>query len=372
MKYKIPFIKPHFPAAKEVTQDFEAICYNNWFTNFGPFENKFRDAIAGTFRDEAHITTIANATLGLQAAIDVLMIGDKTKTEVVVPSFTFAAGPEVLIHSGLTPVFIDIEPESWQPSLDQASKYISENHKNIAGILLCNIFGVGNRAIEEWEELANKYSLPLVIDSAAGFGSLYFEGEPVGLRGDCEVFSLHATKPFSVGEGGLVISKNIKLINDLRSYQNFGFDKQKNINLIGTNAKLQELNCAIGIRQLTNFQLRLGSRRASLAYYKESLQKLGYKFMDNDNLSTVCFVSVLTPDSQHAQILLRYLTDKGVEVRQYYTPLHTQPVLASHCKAAGDLTATEDIAERIISLPLHDDMNHADIDYIIDTIKAAP
>lgn len=369
MKYKIPFIKPHFPNADDLVNDFREIRENNWFTNFGPFEKKLCSKISDIYQSKSYVTTIANATLGIQAAVDILLDNNNDKKEIIIPSFTFAAGPEVLIKSGFKPVFIDIEKDSWQPSFEQAAEYLRLNSQRVGGLLLCNIFGVGNKQIDKWESLAVEYAIPLIIDSAAGFGSLYSESEKIGLRGDCEIFSMHATKPFSVGEGGLVISKNPDFIKQVRSYQNFGFDETRNIGKIGTNAKLQELNCAIGVRQLDNFESRLKSRRNTLSQYKEFLEPLGFEFMQNDDLSTVCFASVLAPTSETATDVYNALNEGSVEVRRYYTPLHMQKMIMDYSTIADNVSITENVFSRILSLPVHDGMLTEEIMYIKDIVN---
>lgn len=371
VKYKIPFIKPHFPDANDLVKDFCEICENNWFTNFGPFEKELCLQISNLYHDESHVTTIANATLGIQAAVDVLMNNKSDKLDVLIPSFTFAAGPEVLIRSGFRPVFMDIDKSNWQPSFEQACAYLDKNHRKVGGILLCNIFGVGNADVGKWELLASNYKLPLIIDSAAGFGSSYTENEKIGLHGDCEIFSMHATKPFSVGEGGLIISRSPSLIKRIRDYQNFGFDDNRNISTLGTNAKLQELSCAIGLRQLDDFNRRLTLRRQTLFLYKKYLEPIGFEFMENDSLSAVCFASLLAPSSEQAIDIERELITNGVEVKRYYSPLHFQKAISEYSTLAGSMKITENVYSRILSLPVHDEMSEADVLYITGIIIRA-
>lgn len=368
MTYRIPFIKPSFPSAEKIVDDYTAIVASNWFTNFGPFEQKFSKKISEYIGSGVNVCTVANATLGLQIAISIIFEKNILKNKVLIPSFTFAAGPEMLILNNFSPVFIDIDKDSWQPNINQAKAYLN-NNKDVAGVLLCNIFGVGNRDIGEWEKLAAENNIPLIIDSAAGFGSEYSKGSPVGSRGDCEIFSLHATKPFAVGEGGLIVSRNLDLINSMKHFENFGFDDRKKISIIGTNAKLQELNCAIGLRQLEDFKQRLAHRQNSLQYYKQKLSGLGYLFQDNDNLSTVPFVSTLAPSALIANNIEKLLVSDGVEVRKYYSPLHKQDVLMGYSSKAGALDVTEDFYGRILSLPLHDSMQKSDIDRIVDVMR---
>lgn len=371
MKYKIPFIKPIFPKPEIFIKSYEAIVDSNWFTNFGPFERQLCSEVSSFIGNGVFVATTSNATLSIDLSIKALLLNPENiqKNQVIIPSFTFAAGPEMLISNGLTPVFIDIEQKTLQPNLQEATHYIEQNQHNVSGILLCNNFGIGNENISKWEKLASDFDIALIVDSAAGFGSKYTKDEYVGARGDCEIFSMHATKPFSVGEGGLVVSRNKNLITKIKSLENFGFNEQKEIEYIGTNAKLQELSCAIGILQLCDFKNRLINRQISLKYYKEKLEKQGYIFPENDENSTVAFVSTIAPTKELADASYKSLIDAGVEVRRYYQPLHTQKIIASRSILVGDYLVTKDIASRIISLPLHDNMSRNLIDDIVSEMK---
>lgn len=366
-KVKVPFIKPHLPTPLEVSADYSAIVASNWFTNFGPFETRFREAAANFIGSTVGVATVTNATLGIDLALRALIGGRNSGKKVIMPSFTFAAGAEAIISNSLTPVLIDIKKETWQPNIDEARNYIEENEKEVAGILLCNIFGVGNRDIAAWEALSSKYAIPLIIDTAAGFGSRYNNEEMTGSRGDCEIFSLHATKPFAVGEGGLVSSKSRPLIDGIRQLQNFGFGNDHQVIDIGTNAKMQEINAAIGLRQLSGFEDRLKARRETLRLYKSLLSD--FTFQDNDELSTVPFASVVAPSVQTATLGYQRLIDEGIEARRYYQPLHTYDIIMGQALLASDLSETNDIADRIISLPVHDDMDTEIVKLISSTLN---
>lgn len=364
----IPFIKPHFPDPKLIANDYAKIVESNWFTNFGPYENELCRQIENFIDKAVHVTTVANATLGIELAIKTLFKKNNQKKQIIVPSFTFIAGPASIVSAGFVPVFIDINA-SLQPDLQQAKRYIVQNKDKVAGIFLCNIFGVGNKEIGKWESFAKKHNFPLIIDSAAGFGSMYDNREYIGSRGDCEIFSMHATKPFSVGEGGLVVSKNADVIKEIRHLQNFGFDQHKIVTRIGTNAKLQELNCAIGIRQLEDFTSRLDGRRQSLLYYKSLLTKKGFTFQENDEFSTVAFVSALAPNSATSRGVYEYLLEKKIEIKKYYAPIHFMEAMSGKFLVADTLKYTEDVARRIVSLPLHDYMDIDTIRHVVDAMN---
>lgn len=371
VKYRVPFIKPAFPAASVIADDYAKIVDSNWFTNFGPYEREFSQKAADYIGEDVYACSVSNATLGLFIAIQTLFDLNSDRKKILVPSFTFAAGPEMLILSGFTPVFIDIDENSWQPDLGKAEEYIRNNQDSVAGILLCNIFGVGNTSIEKWEDIAHTYNLPLIIDSAAGFGSMYREGQRVGVRGDCEIFSLHATKPLAVGEGGLIVSMNQDIIEKFKSFENFGFNHEKKIGVVGINAKMQEFNAAIGLRQLEGFDARLANRRQNLEKYKLKLASTGCIFQENDQNSTIPFVSVITESKKLTETTLDKLVQSGVEARKYYEPLHNQSALIDQSEISGELSVTEDIYDRIMSLPLHDSMSDDQIDFITDIIVQA-
>ena len=362
MKYKVPFIKPTFPSSVDVAVDYEKIVKANWFTNFGAFERRFREEIGSYIGENIHVCTTANATLALDVAITALF--KKNKHKVLTQSFTFAAASERLIANNFTPVLLDIN-EDMQPDINQAKKYLKDNTSLVAGILICNTFGVGNREIGEWEKLAAQYELPLIIDSAAGLGSEYTKGERIGRRGDCEIFSFHATKPFGIGEGGAITSKNEKLIEEMRSSTNFGFNQNRKIGHIGTNAKLNEISAAIGCRQMLAFPERLVDRQNTLRKYKKYLLKTKYSFQTNDEVSSVPFASIMAVDEATSKQMREKLERAGVEVRNYYAPLHKEKLITKHCDIPYELVNTESVAKRIMSVPVHDDMSERDVELVI-------
>ena len=365
MKYKVPFIKPTFPSSADIADDYEEIVKSNWFTNFGSFEKRFREDLSRYIGGGVYVCTAANATLALDVAITALF--KKNKRKVLTQSFTFAAASERLIANNYTPVLLDVN-EDMQPDINQAKQYLKDNARSVAGILICNTFGVGNPEIGDWEELAKKYKLPLIIDSAAGLGSEYSQGERIGRRGDCEIFSFHATKPFGIGEGGAITSKDEELISAMRNLTNFGFNQNREIESIGTNAKLNEISAAIGCRQMLTFPKRLKNRQDTLMKYKKYLKGTGYSFQVNDELSSVPFASIVAVDEISSKEARDKLIQAGVEVRNYYAPLHKEKMLVKYCDTPYDLTNTESFATKIMSVPVHDNMNAKDVDLIIKTL----
>ena len=368
-KYKVPFIRPDFPSAEDMLADYADIVEANWFTNFGPFERKFSKEIASYVGNDYFACTLSSATAALIGSVLVVLgKGDGSKY-VIMPAFTFAAVADALVWCGYKPLFIDIEEQGLQTDITEAKNALSDDKQQIAGILFCNAFGVGTTNIAEWEELSHEYDLPLIIDSAAGFGSLYSADRKVGSAGTCEIFSFHATKPFSIGEGGAVVSNDEALISKLKSIQNFGFrDGKNNATTLGFNGKLQEINAAIGLRQLSRFEHILTQRQGVLKRYKDGLSDETFRPQVNAENASLCFATFIT-DPTTRDKALEALRSKGVDAKTYYSPSLHKHEYFKECSKFSDLANTEKIDKRVLSLPVHDNMRAEDVDLIINTLN---
>ncbi|WP_155762913.1 DegT/DnrJ/EryC1/StrS family aminotransferase [Mycobacterium colombiense] len=371
MPAEIPFIRPSFPVPAELAEDFEAIVQANWYTNFGPKEREFAGALGTYLGPDLHVATLANGTLALIAALQVTLGPGTRDRYLLMPSFTFVAVAQAAQWTGYRPWFIDIDPETWQPSIASAGAVLESSREHVAGILLPNVFGVGNPDIDAWEKLAAEWQLPIVIDSAAGFGSAYADGRPVGGRGACEIFSFHATKPFAVGEGGALVSRDPELIEMTHRFQNFGFEASRDCTQLGMNGKLQEISAAIGLRQLVGLDRRLASRRKVFDCYRAELAQLGLQFQPNAEASSLCFASVCCTSAGQKAAVLASLSEHAIQARDYYNPpLHRQKYFQSDSELqSADLPATEDICSRIVSLPVHDDMASDDVARVLAAVQ---
>jgi dTDP-4-amino-4,6-dideoxygalactose transaminase len=223
MPAEIPFIRPSFPKTAELAEEFDEIVSSNWFTNFGPKERKFAHELGEYLGRDLHVATFANGTFALIAALHTAIGPGGRDRYLLMPSFTFIAVAQAALWTGYLPWFIDIDPDTWQPDVQSAGAVLNSFRDRVAGILLPNVFGVGNPQVGSWEDLAREWDLPIVIDSAAGFGSAYPDGARLGGRGSCEIFSFHATKPFAIGEGGALASGDVRLVEQARKFGDFGF-----------------------------------------------------------------------------------------------------------------------------------------------------
>lgn len=374
MLSEIPFIRPRFPAPAEIAEEYEEIVGANWFTNFGPKERTFAQALGAYLGPDLHVATFANGTLALIAALRMAIGLGSRDQYLLMPSFTFVAAAEAALWTGYRPWFIDIEPKTWQPSLSAARTALQSSRDDIAGIQLANVFGAGNPDIDAWEQLAAEWDVPLVIDSAAGFGSRYSDQDRVGVRGDCEIFSFHATKPFAIGEGGSLVSRNPEMIEQAREFENFGFGKSRECVQLGINAKMQEVNAAIGLRQLVGFDERLASRRDVFNCYRAHLLGTGLQFQPNADVSSLCFASACCTSAAQKASVLNSLQANAIQARDYYNPpqhMHPQLETNNELTRSSDLSVTMDVCSRIVSLPVHDQMDSDDLARVIRAVQDA-
>jgi dTDP-4-amino-4,6-dideoxygalactose transaminase len=349
---RVPFLKPTFPPVEEVAADYAQIVRNAVFANGGDFERRFAGRLEQWVGNGVSACLVSSGTAAIDLAVRATFREGRSRA--LMASFTFAAGPLTLRRAGYEPVLLDIDPDTWQPDITEARRFLSRSSADVAGVLLTATLGVADAAVHEWEELAQSFKLPLVLDSAAGFGSAYPWMEPMGARGDCEVFSFHATKTLAVGEGGALLSRNAELVEKVRAMRNFGFDAHRLVHGLGTNAKLPELSSALGLRQLDRLPQRLDQRRAVQRAYSERLAPCGVTMQPGAQLSAVAFVSALLPTPCARDAALVSLTADHVECRRYYDPpVHRQPHFVG-LPGVGELRVTNDICSRVLSLPTAD------------------
>ncbi len=348
---RVPFLAPTVPPVEALVADYRAIVSSGIFSNGGRMDRELIAAVQDWVRNGTAASTVSNCTAGIELAIRSTFL---RRPGALVASFTFAAGPLALVSAGFVPTFIDIEAATWQPSLEHARELLRSSASHYGGILLTATFGVANERIAEWEALADENELPLVIDSAAGFGSEYQSGERLGARGACEVFSIHATKMLAAGEGGLITSRDQDLIAKVNRAKNFGFGPDRAAVSWGTNAKLPELTAALALRQLKALPERLIARRRVQAEYEARLRPLGIQFQPGALQSAPAFVSALMPTPRSRDAATAALQDELIECRTYYNPpVHFQPFFGG-APSHPVLNVTSDVSARMISLPMSD------------------
>ena len=297
MSGPIRFQAPTFPPSEAIERYFELARAARWFTNFGPCDELLRSRL--TEATGRPCVLVANATLGLIVAIAALRgRAPAGATEVLVPSFAFAASAQCAVWNGLDPVFVDVAPDHWHLDPDALSLALDERRGRVAAVVALSSLGVPPPPAvrKRWESACAEAGVPLVVDSAAGFGARAADGVLVGAQGDAEVVSFHALKPLSAGEGGAVFCRDEELAAEVTSLINFSFDPRHQVQRPDAlNAKLSELAAAVGLASLDELPRTIELRRALATELGRRLPD-GFDLQRGHELGTWQFFPTLGPD----------------------------------------------------------------------------
>jgi dTDP-4-amino-4,6-dideoxygalactose transaminase len=372
---RLSFLRPQLPALDDVASYFRLSEGAGRYSNFGPCHELLATRLGARVGHGARAVPVANCTLGLMVALRALTEGtDGAARFVATPSYAFPATTQAIAWCGLRPVFVDADPASWHMDVASLQRAVEQFGEQLAAVMACSTFGSAPSEAERtgWEATCRGAGLPLVVDSAAGWGSLDEQGFPLGAQGDAEVFSFHATKPMPIGEGGAVVTRDEATHDRLRRLVNFGFkDHSPDPVELGLNAKLSEIHAATALAALDLLDARLDTRRAIAARVRERIEPLGFVFQPGAERSCWSAIHVLAPDADTRRRVLDVSSGHGIEIRSYYDPPAHRSKLFSECPRVDGLAVTTDLASRALSLPIADDLSDAEIDAVVACLREA-
>jgi dTDP-4-amino-4,6-dideoxygalactose transaminase len=342
-----------------------------WYSNFGPCWDLLSRRLAEAAGRPC--IPVANATLGLVVAIAALRRrAPSDSSEALVPSFAFPASAQSAWWNGLAPVFVDVDRRHWHLDPDALERALEARKGRIAIVIALSSFGVPPppQVRERWESVCRGAGVPLLVDSAAGYGAIADDGLPIGAQGDIEVVSFHALKPVSAGEGGAIFCRDRDLADEIVSLINFAYDDEHRVlRPDGLNAKLSEPAAAIALASLDELPIFLSTRRAIA---QEVLDRLpdGFARQVGNERGTWQFIQVCAPSAEVRKALRQEAERRRIGVRTYYDPLHSMPAFAD-CDQADDLAVTRELSSRTVSLPMASDLSPDQIDAIADLAHTA-
>jgi dTDP-4-amino-4,6-dideoxygalactose transaminase len=363
----IPLLKPSPARLSGLTAELEGIEASGWFSNFGPVNTRFeREMVARIFDGVGGCLTVGNATLGLMLAIR-QALGDNPPTGryALMPSFTFAATAQAALWNGLTPLFCDIDEKEWSLSARAEAELLDRYGDRIAVIVPYATFG-NCIDLAHYDRLTERYGVPVVVDAAASIGSRDARDRGFGAGFTQPViFSMHATKPFATGEAGLIYCADTDMLDQLRAMANFGFGEPRLATLPGLNAKLSEVGALQALAKLDGFETVIAHRAAIGERYFAGLAGWTFQHLTG-RLTAHTFMPVLLPErcaGRRRQILAR-LGELGIGTATYFSPhLAEHPYFKKTCIAV-DLTVTQNIADRVVVLPISDTMTMDEVDQV--------
>jgi len=366
-KKPIYIVRPYLPPKKDIFKIINKLNASRYLTNHGYYVQKFEEKLQ-KYIGAKHVILTSSGTIGLQLAFRALDIRD----EILMPSFTFVASAHSATWEGLTPVFVDIEPDYFTIDTTNLESRINKKTNAIMGV---NIFG-NPCNIRRLKEICKRHKLKLIFDSAQALGSLYGD-KRVGNFGDLEVFSLHATKIINTLEGGFISTNNTTLSKKIRLMQNFGFKGYDRVVSLGINAKMNELSAAIGLYSLRNIEKNIKDNKENFNRYNALLKDIPgiktYKIRpgceSNYNYYPIIIHKdfIITRDQ-----LCDIFWKENVITRRYYFPgCHNHPPYNKKHKSHKKLINTDEISNSILCLPCFPDIGDKRLEKIVYIIKKA-
>ncbi len=353
----IRFQRPELPPTAAIDSYLDLAREMRWFSNGGPCWRLLRERLAD--RVGAYCTPVASGTLGLMVALAGLL-GDRDGGMAALPAFTFVATPQAALWAGLRPLLHDSDPGHWH--LDPAGLEATlAERREVQVAIAVSAFGTPPPAEvrERWESSCRAAEVPLIVDSAAAFGAVAEDGVPIGRQGDVEVVSFHATKPFAIGEGGAVFTRDRDLHERIEREVNFGFRPDHSVATgLGLNAKMSELHAATALAVLDGFETILERRRDAAANLRDRIDAPAVWQRECER-STWQFAPLLFAGEGERN---RAVANCGaaVETRVYYQP--TQQLIRDRVSVAeGGTPHAEDLYRRLLCLPMANDLSGAEI-----------
>lgn len=354
------------PAAKPLIGDEERAAVDRVLQSGmvaqGPEVAAFEREFADHFVEGLPVSAVNSGTSGLHLGL--LAAGVGPGDEVIVPSFTFAATANAVALTGATPVFADIEPDTF--TLDPAAVNAAVTERT-RGILPVHLYGHPAR-MAELAEIAAKRGIALYEDAAQAHGAA-LHGRPVGTFGAMTMFSLYPTKNMTSGEGGMVVTPNAETARRVRLLRNQGMERQYENELIGFNARMTDIHAAIGRVQLTKVDAWTEARRSNAAFLDANLSGVTTPPVAEGARHVYHQYTIRVEDDRDGFVKAlkeEYSIGSGV---YYPIPNHRLPSLQQYAPGL-DLPQTERAAREAVSLPVHPSLSADDLDRIVAAVNA--
>ncbi len=300
-------------------------------------------------------------------AFSLRALGIKKGDEVIVPSFTFSASVLCVLQADATPVYADIDPETYTLSPDSAEKVLTKRAK---AILPVHLFGQCAE-MDALNALAKKRKLKVIEDACQAHGALY-QGKKAGALGDAGCFSFYPTKNLgAMGDGGMMVTKNKKIMESVLRYRNLGRRELKDPHQeMGWTSRLDALQAMILNLKLKNLELFNEDRRRVAAHYFKRLETTPLMLpREGEGRRHVYHLFVVRVPGGKRGALRARLAQKGIPTMLHYpVPVHRQPFARLLSAKTKHLKVTEQISKETLSLPMFPDLTNEEVDRVCDAI----
>jgi dTDP-4-amino-4,6-dideoxygalactose transaminase len=355
-------MRPLLPNADAILPYLRQIDDNGQYTNFGQLQSTLLSKLlaiqANLEAEPVSGVLTSSATLGLELVISCLNLPPKSK--ILVPALTFVATATAVQRCGHVPVVGDVDPETWMLTTDSLAGH--RNLADIQAVIPVATFGMPQNAMS-WSTWSRANKIPVVIDAASSFGA------QKSAPGISVVFSFHATKVLSTGEGGLIVTRDKNLAERLKAMANFGIGL--NQASAGTNTKLSEYHAAVGLAHLDIWPSQVQKRNDLLRLYKEALApRIGHtiKLQKDTGLFAACVFNIQLNSSEFRSQLEAAFEKFGIQTRRWYQPLLQHQPLFKGIFQTSETPNADLLSQTLIGLPFFIDLTQDQIERVSDLI----
>lgn len=337
----IPVTKPYLPELAEYMKYVNKIYQRNWLTNNGPLVNEFELRLK-KFLNVNHLLYVTNGTIALQIALKSLEL----KGEIITTPFSYVATTSSIVWEGFTPVFVDIDRDTFNLNPSKIEEKIT---RNTVAILATHCFG-NPCDIESIDTIAKRHNLKVIYDAAHCFGVEY-NGMSIFSYGDISTTSFHATKLMHSVEGGGIFTNDPNLLKKMSYMRNFGHAGYEEFEGIGINGKNSEFHAAMGLANLVDINAILERRKVLFENYNVILGELKYKrqTISPNTLYNFSYYPVLFENEQEMLKIKRVLDDNEIFSRRYFYPCLNTLSYVDH----SHTPIADHISKSILCLPLY-------------------
>ena len=354
----IPVTKTFFPPRENFENQIDRVWKNQWLTNGGELFKELSLKLKELLGVQ-NILPMTNGTLPIQIALKIL----GKKGEIITTPFSYVATTSSIVWENCTPVFVDIDPNYL--TIDEKKIEAAITDKTTA-ILATHVYG-NPCNIEAIEKISKKYNLKVIYDAAHCFGVEY-KGESIFNYGDISTCSFHATKVFHTGEGGALFCNDAELFKQLLYSHNFGHDGPEKFHGLGINAKMSELQAAMGLSVLPHMHTIFKERKRVCDFYDNNLNFDHFKKIKiRENTKwNYSYYPIIFNSEEFLVNALKKLEIENIFPRRYFFPsLEELPYVNSELKC----TIAKDIAGRVICLPLYHSLENRNIESIVSILN---
>lgn len=360
--------QPLLPSLEEFMPYLQQIWESKRLTNSGPFHQQLEAALCD-YLGIKHISLFANGTLALVTALQALRITG----EVITTPYSFVATSHSLLWNGIKPVFVDIDPATFNLDPNKIEAAITPQ---TTAIMPVHCYGQPCD-VETIQNIADNYGLKIIYDAAHAFG-VKSDDCSVLNYGDLSVLSFHATKVFNTFEGGAIVCRDEKTKLHIDHLKNFGFVGEVTVVAPGINGKMSEFNAALGMLQLKGIDQAIQRRQAVDARYRKALT--GIKGIHcpqgwNEEGANYAYFPILVQNGYPLtrDALYEKLQNMQIYARRYFYPLISEfPMYRGLPSAASsNLPVASRVAREVICLPIYPELSNEQADFIVEQILAA-